>query len=336
MLEHGGRLLAATSRYGRPPDGWVDLSTGINPHPWPVPALPLTAWSRLPEDEDGLIGAACEYYDAATVLPVAGSQAAIQALPVLRPGGRVAVLAPGYAEHELAWRGAGHVVTLLDRTQINVELDRVDTLVVINPNNPTGVRFDRDDLLRWYKALAARGGWLVVDEAFMDATPGESVVPQTRAPGLIVLRSLGKFFGLAGARVGFVIAEPSLLQALAEHLGPWALAGPSRYVARQALLDRSWHAVTRARLHRDSHRLAGLLAAHGLAPTGGTALFQWVCTPRAPILHDHLARWGVWTRCFTEPTSLRFGLPGAERQWDRLAGALAACVNAPAQCEGHR
>jgi len=324
LLHHGGRLRAAAARYGNPLAQWLDLSTGINPHAWPVPAIPASSWARLPEDDDGLEQAACEYYGAEHALPVAGSQAAIQALPYLRPYSRVNVLAPGYAEHAAAWRRAGHAVTPVSAGQVDEAVAQADVLVLIHPNNPTGARFPVDQLLDWRAQFAARGGWLVVDEAFMDVTPEHSLCRHSARPGLIVLRSLGKFFGLAGARVGFVCAQPALLAQLHNRLGPWAVSTPARWVAAVALEDRTWQAGTRQCLTENSARLHALLAQHGLAPSGGCALFQWLRTPHAEDLHDTLARQCILTRLFDEPSSVRFGLPGCEQDWTRLDAALGA------------
>ena len=322
MLEHGGETRAATARYGNPPQGWLDLSTGINPCAYVPPPLPDSAWARLPQERDGLEQAAQAYYATADVLPVAGSQAALQALPRLRARGRVGVLHPGYAEHAHAWRTAGHEVVALGVEQIEPALDTLDVLVVMNPNNPTGARFSRQTLRAWHARLARRGGWLVVDEAFIDADPGASAGTGDMAEGLVVLRSLGKFFGLAGARVGFVLAEAGLRSRLREALGPWSVAGPSRLVAAAALRDRAWQEATRQRLPGEAARLAALLRDADLTPAGGCALFQWVVTDRAHAWHDALARRGILARRFAEPGSLRFGLPGDEGGWGRLAAAL--------------
>jgi len=329
LLPHGGRLRAAAARYGRPLGDWLDLSTGINPRGWTTGApLPPDLWQRLPEEDDGLEAAAARYYGAnrtggaGALLPVAGSQAAIQALPRLRQAGRVGVIAPGYGEHAHAWRQAGHAVQLLPVATIETALPDLDVLVLIHPNNPTGARFARADLLRWHAMLAERGGWLVVDEAFIDATPEASLAALSPLPGLILLRSLGKFFGLAGARVGFVLADPVVTHPLAALIGPWTIAAPARWVATAALADEPWQAETRARLAIDGPRLAELLTYRGLPPQGGCALFQWVPTDRAALLHEHLARAGILTRLFDAPTALRFGLPGTEAQWARLAAAL--------------
>jgi len=332
MLEHGGKLRQAAARYGLPFDDWVDLSTGINPNGWPVPEVPPACWARLPEDDDGLEQAARSYYGAEHLLPVAGSQAAIQALPRLRPRSRVAVLDPGYAEHAYAWRRASHEVTGVAAERLDEAVQDSDVLLLIHPNNPTGARFPVEQLLDWHARLAARGGWLVVDEAFMDVTPEHSLCHYSARPGLIVLRSLGKFFGLAGARVGFVCAHPALLAQLHGLLGPWSVSAPARWVATSALADRAWQDAARRRLGTDGVRLQALLTQHGLNPAGGCALFQWVRTPDAQDLHETLARQGVLTRLFIESPSLRFGLPGDEIAWARLDAALSGVtVQHPAE-----
>lgn len=327
MLEHGGRLQRAARRYGIAPEHWLDLSTGISPFAWPVPPIPAGAWQRLPEDDDGLIEIARAYYAAPQLLPVAGSQAAIQGLPRLRTSSRVGVIAPGYAEHAHAWREAGHAVETLPAGELFANAARFDVIVLIHPNNPGGDTFTRDGLLQLHARLAARGGWLLVDEAFIDATPEHSLAAFTEREGLIVLRSVGKFFGLAGARAGFVCAAPALLTALREQLGPWTLTGATRHVLKLALADRDWQRQQRERLHASGHRLAALLAEHELMPSGGCAFFQWRRDERAAALHEALARRGILTRLFDAPASLRFGLPGDEAGFARLDSALREVVN---------
>ena len=183
MLKHGGRLREAAARYGMPIEEWLDLSTGINPDGFPAPPPPPSAWSRLPEDEDGLEAAARAYYGTDALLAVAGSQAAIQALAPLRGPCRVAIISPGYAEHAYAWRRAGHQVAAVPVADLGNAVRYVDVLVVINPNNPTGDRFPPETLLDWHARLAARGGWLVVDEAFIDPIPADSLAPYSTRPG---------------------------------------------------------------------------------------------------------------------------------------------------------
>ncbi|PJJ95958.1 threonine-phosphate decarboxylase [Lysobacteraceae bacterium NML03-0222] len=320
MLEHGGRLNHAARQYGIAPGDWLDLSTGISPRAWPVSQVPLQVWQRLPEEDDGLLAVAKAYYRAAHLLPVAGSQAAILALPALRKPARVAVLSPGYAEHAHAWQRAGHHVSLLPADKILDAADSHEVLVLINPCNPTGVLFAREALLQAHARLAARGGWLVVDEAFMDVTPENSLCSDSRE-GLWVLRSVGKFFGLAGIRAGFVVACENALQRLAEQLGPWTVNGPARWLLRQALADEAWQQAQRQWLQAQSARLQTLLAAHGMK-TSGTAYFRYWQDAQAHVVAEALAQRAIWLRRFEAPFALRFGLPGDEVAWQRLEKGL--------------
>ncbi|WDH21267.1 threonine-phosphate decarboxylase CobD [Pseudomonas chlororaphis] len=324
MLEHGGRLRKAAEQYGIAEADWLDLSSGLAPWPWPIPEIGMRAWARLPETDDGLEQAARDYYGAAHVLPVPGSQAAIQLLPRLRRAGKVGVLSPCYAEHAEAWRRSGYIVREVLEQEVDFFLDSLDVLVVVNPNNPTGLSLTPERLLDWHARLAQRGGWLVVDEAFMDNTPQLSLAAQADQVGLIVLRSFGKFFGLAGVRLGFVLAELKLLKLLAEQVGPWAVSGPTRVLGQVCLRDREGHGRQRLRSEAASLRLAQLLERHGLKPQGGCALFQWLITDRAELLHEFMARRGILLRLFTHNSSLRFGLPADEADWSRLEQAFVA------------
>jgi cobalamin biosynthesis protein CobC len=322
LLEHGGKLRNAATRYQIPLDQWIDLSTGINPNGWPIPAIPGECWVRLPEADDGLVEAARRYYQSPHILPVAGSQAAIQALPLLRPASVAGMLSPAYAEHAANWQKAGHTLINLHPDPLNEVIGKLDVLVLINPNNPTGWRFSQAQLLAWHENLQARGGWLIVDEAFIDTTPECSLAAHLPRPGLIILRSLGKFFGLAGARCGFVLADEALLNQMNEQLGPWTLSHPCRYVAKQALCDRAWQERTSLALKQQSQRLRLLLESHGLIPDGHTDLFVWCKILQAQALHERLAQQGILTRLFETPSSVRFGLPKDEMQWERLDIAL--------------
>ncbi len=313
MLEHGGQLREAARRWGIPLGDWLDLSTGIAPWAYPLPAPPAELWQRLPENDDGLEAAARAYYGSERLLMLPGSQAGIQWLPRLFPSGRVALPAPLYNEHAAAWRAARHTLVGWEAA--------ADYAVLCNPNNPTGKSHGRDALLARARGLRL----LVVDEAFIDAEPVASLAAVAGTPGhehIVVLRSLGKFFGLAGARVGCAIGAPALLGRLAAAVGPWAIAHPARWAARLALADGAWQAAPRERLRAAAPRLAALLAEVGLGAPTGTALFQYVTTSRAAELHEALVARGILVRKFDAPSALRFGLPGAEDEWQRLTLAL--------------
>lgn len=264
--------------------------------------------------------------DGADCVPVPGSQAAIQCLPRLREASIVAVPAPGYAEHGHWWKRAGHRVLPLSPESMAARLDELDVVVWIQPNNPTGATVPVSDLLEWRARLAARGGWLVVDEAFVEPDPVYSAVSTLGHSGLVVLRSLGKFFGLAGARGGLLLGPEGLCNALRRELGPWAVSGPTRWLMARALEDTCWQVRARERLKAGSERLDRMLHDAGLPAEGGTALFRYCPHPDAARLRDALAASGILVRHFADPAALRFGLPGSEPEWRRLAAALATAT----------
>jgi cobalamin biosynthetic protein CobC len=324
MLEHGGKLRAAIQQYNIPLENWLDLSAALNPSPYPVGKIHYSVWHRLPEDDDALTTIAARYYGTEYLLPIAGSQAAIQVLPsLIKKSLCVGMLQPTYNEHPHAWQRAGHSVVFLSAADdIDKNIHTLDVLLLVNPNNPSGQLFSRTQLLHWHSILMQKNGWLIVDEAFLDSTPQHSLVADAHQHGLIVLRSLGKFFGLAGARVGFVFAHPDILTALRETLGPWPISHPSRLAAQRALIDTAWQQQQRDALPQQSARLAQLLTTHHLAPSGGCDLFQWAKTDNAVAIHHQLATQGILVRLYAEPASLRFALPATEAEWERLTIAL--------------
>jgi len=323
---HGGDLALAEARFGRPAQGWLDLSTGVSPFAYPVPELPADLWQRLPSvaDDLALREAAAGAYgvdDPDYLATAPGSQALLQILPRLRPFSQVAVIGPTYGEYSRCFSMAGHHVLPMETLDRTVD---ADVVVLCNPNNPDGRRYDTARLLELADELAARGGLLVVDEAFCDPVPELSLAPHVR-PGLVVLRSLGKFFGLAGTRLGFAIAEPQLARLLRQAMGPWAVGGPVLELGRQALSDAAWIEEARRRLIHDSNALNSLLGRAGLSTIGGTTLFTLVNAPRAWALFEYLGQQGILVRPFsTAPRWLRFGLPPDEAGRQRLEAALKA------------
>ena len=249
-------------------------------------------WHRLPEADPALALAAQAYYGAPLLLPVAGTQAAIQALPRLRAPSRITVAAPSYAEHAHHWSAHGHMMRQVPYDALAAAIEHSDVVVLCNPNNPTGATVPGEQLLDWAAQLARRGGWLVVDEAFADTAPANSVAASSAMPGLIVLRSVGKFFGLAGARLGFVGAPPALLEALHEQLGPWTISAPAQQIGIAALRDRDWQQSTRLQLAASGDRLRQMLAAasidsarHGPVPMVAVARSRAVFAPHGRTGH---------------------------------------------------
>jgi len=314
-VAHGGDLSAVRRRHPGAPQPWIDLSTGINPLPYPVADLPADAWSRLPSHDaaQALIAAAARRYRCAPDQLVAapGTQALIQILPRLVARSRVAIVGPTYAEHELSWRRHGHDVTVV------ADLEAADVVVAVNPDNPTGRLMSTQAL----RGIAAR--LLVVDEAFIDLLPTEASLAGDLPDNAIVLRSFGKTYGLAGVRLGFAIAPAPLAQRLREDLGPWAVSGPALSIGATALADDAWLHETATRLAGDVRKLDALLASAGFAILGGTPLFRLASHPEAREKVEDLARQGIHVRAFADrPTCLRFGLPGGDEEFRRLSAAL--------------
>jgi cobalamin biosynthetic protein CobC len=322
---HGGDLGAARKLFPGAPEPFIDLSTGINPFPYPLPPLDPALFARLPEPAatERLAAIAAAAYGApspAQVVVAPGVQSLLPLVARLAHPGRAAVLGPTYAEHARVAALAGHAVR--EVTAID-ELAGADLALVVNPNNPDGRLLHRDALLDLADKLAP--GLLVVDEAFMDvAPPDASLASVVVRPNLVVLRSFGKFFGLAGVRLGFALAAPEIAAQLRAALGPWAVSGPALAIGSAALADAAWIEQTRRRLAVTAQRLHALLLEAGLDVAGGASLFRLVRTPAAGELFQQLGRAGVFVRRFAEqPTWLRLGLPGHEGEWQRLTAALA-------------
>ncbi|MEX2617038.1 MAG: threonine-phosphate decarboxylase CobD [Alphaproteobacteria bacterium] len=326
-LPHGGDIADAEARFGVPAAGWLDLSTGINPDSYPGLDVMAETWQRLPQSGamNGLLAAARRYYrvpDGVALVAAAGSQAVLQSLPGIAAAGRIAIVGPTYAEHERVWRERGYEI----RNVASIAASgAADIVVVVNPNNPDGRTARPTELLALAAAITAWRGLLIVDEAFADVAPESSVLPHlSEAHRVVVLRSFGKFFGLAGLRLGFAAGPPELIEPLARRLGPWAVSGPAQEIGARALTDDGWIAGARKRLAERRAALDAVLAAANLHVTGGTDLFRLVDDARAPEICRRLGASGILIRNFDHnPNWLRFGVPGRAGDLKRLEAALA-------------
>ncbi|QPM91037.1 threonine-phosphate decarboxylase CobD [Pseudooceanicola algae] len=309
--DHGGNLDAAIARFGGAREDWLDLSTGINPVPYPLPDFPAGSWTALPDHtaQDALLKAARRFWSLpseAAILAVPGASAAIAHLPLLAPSGTVHIPAPTYNEHAASFARCGWQISAQDRPDATAR-------VLVHPNNPTGAFHD----------LPGAGPLTVIDESFCDIAPDRSLVDHATHPNTLILKSFGKFWGLAGLRLGFVIAAPDMIARLADMLGPWPVSGPALEVGRRALSDPDWAEATRARLTRDAARMDAILAAAGATIHGGTPLFRLYDCDDPEALQTHLASHWIWSRTF--PYSgrwIRLGLP-PEPGFARLEQAMA-------------
>jgi cobalamin biosynthetic protein CobC len=324
LTYHGGALEVARQLAPGAPEPWIDLSTGINPHAYPLPDLGLEAWSRLPES-----GALARLEDAAAlrygvaagnVVAGPGSQALIQALSHILPHGAVGALAPTYGGFASAFAAAGAHVVEAKRLE---EMHDLDVAIAVNPNNPDGRIISRAALLDLHVRLARRGGVLIVDEAFADFNAEGETFASLPSSGAVVLRSFGKAYGLAGLRLGFALASPDIVPSVRAALGPWPVSGPAIAIGAQALADSDWLEEMRARLGGDAARLDALLLGAGWRIIGGTRLFRLAAHADARAAFERLLVAGVLTRPFADVQDwLRFGIPGDENAWSRLAKAL--------------
>ncbi|WP_312357161.1 threonine-phosphate decarboxylase CobD [Agrobacterium sp.] len=327
-IRHGGNLGKARLMFPDAPEPWIDLSTGINPHSYPHSPIPASAFARLPEPDaaEALKRLAATHFGAPSAAHITLSPGTQMLMPLLaqialsRGAKNGAVLSPAYAEHARTARMAGLNVTEVDNLG---DLSASAYAVVVNPNNPDGRVTDRDALLSLAHSMRRKNGLLVVDEAFVEAGGTESLADAADHDALVVLRSFGKFYGMAGVRLGFAIAHPDTAAALEARLGPWAVSGPALHIATEALADEEWRSSMRLQLTKEARRMNDLLKKVGLEIAGGTSLFTLVRDKRAAALFGHLGQRGILVRIFDErPNDMRFGLPGSEAEWQRLEVAL--------------
>ncbi|MCO6185802.1 threonine-phosphate decarboxylase CobD [Rhizobium sp. L1K21] len=324
---HGGGIDAAAARYGRPVEEWLDLSTGINPCAPPLPDIPASVWQRLPDSD--LIAAArhtaARYYGSGAILPIAagGTQMLIRALANRADvNRRIAVLAPTYGEYQQVFADSGFAV---DFVSVADAISPAHGLaVIVNPNNPDGRVFSRDELLRLCERLSETGTILVVDEAFADLEPALSMARATeRFSNLVVLRSFGKFFGYAGLRLAFAISGDEHGPAIERILGPWPVSGPALVIA-DALM-RQDHEQLRLTIRERRAALETVLEEAGFPVIGGTDLFALIGCQDARAVFEHLAGEGILTRAFDyRPDWLRVGLFARDEDGLRLLSALKA------------
>ncbi len=322
---HGGALDAMRRLFPDAPQPWVDLSTGINPWPWPARESHFEGLHRLPTNEDyeRCIAAMAAAFGSRkqSILAAPGSELLIRLLPGVIAQRRVAILAPSYGDHARVWRAAGCEV--VETPDPLAEADSADAVVICNPNNPDGRRFEPDEVEAAHRRLNERGGWLVIDEAFADLEPDLSRAQQGGADRLLVLRSIGKFYGLAGLRLGALLASVEVLERMQALLGVWSVSTPALAIGAAAYSDRAWQTATRRRLAEARRRLDELLQEGQCRVVGGTDLFRYVEVADAHALWQQLARRGIYVRRFPwSPRHLRIGLPGNADEARRLKKAL--------------
>ena len=331
FAHHGGRLCVARSLFPNVPQPWVDLSTGINPTPYPAPRASTLERNRLPEPTElarleAIAARAFGVDDATRVVATGGTENVLRLMPHVLRLSTAVIAGPTYGSHADAWTRAGAQARVVADSELLAHVGNRCAMTVVNPNNPDGRIVAHDELQRLHAALSSVGGALIVDEAFADLTPRHSVAAiagTELAPRMIVLRSFGKFYGLAGVRLGFVIASATIATTLRQLLGDWPVSVDALRAGIAAYADDAWAERTRARLSRSAQRLDKLLIAAGMSIAGGTSLYRLAQASNARARFTQLLSHGVLVRPFDhDPTLLRFGLPAGREDWRRLAAAL--------------
>ena len=326
-VRHGGDISSAEAIFGAPENGWLDLSTGINPNPYPLAEIPPEFLQRLPGrgEMNHLLQVARNYYrvsENAEIIAAPGSQALVRLVPTIFSHGQVSILGPTYAEHQPAWESAGHLAVSAESTCAQAA-GTANYSLVVNPNNPTGTKHQVDGLLALAEEMFDRGGALVVDEAFADTCPELSLCPHAGQPGLIILRSFGKFFGMGGVRLGFVVTDKQTAKSIERALGPWAVSGPAIWAGISAMNDEKWILQNKKQLGENAKRLDDILLKTGMEIIGGTTLFRLASVVGANEIYERLGRNGILVRPFDEnPNWLRFGIPANDEAFNRLESAL--------------
>jgi cobalamin biosynthetic protein CobC len=331
FAHHGGRLGVARSLFPDVPQPWIDLSTGINPRSYPAPHASRRSRNRLPEPTElaRLEASAAEAFavtDPARVVATAGTEFALRLLPQLVNLKAAVIVGPTYGSHADAWTRAGALTETIRLDEVGAHAERAVGMTIVNPNNPDGRIVERSQLLALHDSLAQHGGMLIVDEAFADVAPEASVAAAagtTAGAKLIVLRSFGKFFGLAGLRLGFIVAATPLAATIRGLLGEWPVSSDALAAGLAAYANVRWMDRERTILQKSAQRLDGLLALSGFELAGGTSLFRLARAADARERFTRLLAAGILVRPFDfAPDLLRFGLPRGREQWRRLAAAL--------------
>ena len=327
-MKHGGNIREAELRYGHAQGSMLDLSSGICPHAYPL-ALDNEAQTylkTLPQSEDiEAVKSALDLPEGAEVSLAPGSQILINLLPLLaslRKSQKVFIPEPAYSDHVNSWQQHGYEIKRYQAGELSADFSG-GNLVVVQPGNPLGEIVAQETLIAITEQLT-NGALLVVDEAFADLTPEASMLAYTGQRGLVVLRSFGKFYGLAGLRLGFAVGHSEDIAMLDSLLGEWSVSGLALRVGASALADKGFQREQREWISARHKEMLGLFERHGLEVIGGTNLFTLIATEDAAALHEYLAQCGIWTRIFSGKRDwLRIGLADEEGQ-SRLNEALAS------------
>ena len=317
-IQHGGDIDLAIKKYGGQRADWIDLSTGINRTSYPWQESVKVELRDLPSSKllMGLEKAASRAYKVAEgtdTAAVQGAQQIISLLPIcLKNYNSVAILGPTYNEYEKAFKSSGIKAETVSEVS---KLSSSDIAIIVNPNNPTG-KVIAEEIL---DDLSKKVRILIIDESFKMFSSRRI----QKFDNVIQINSLGKFFGLAGVRLGFVSGPSDFIKSVREMLGPWPISSIAAEIGIIALNDTTWISEMEKILLEGSNVLHKACSTKNWKLVGKTNLFHTYATSSCLEVEEQFAAHYIWIRTFDySQTWIRLGIPTSKYEWTRVRQVL--------------
>jgi threonine-phosphate decarboxylase len=340
MEVHGGNIYAASRDLRCQPASMLDFSASINPLGMAPGAVQVVQASlelatHYPDPDCYELKQALGRFhgiDPECVCIGNGSTELIFLLPKTLALRRALIPGPTFSEYAAAMRAVGGEVSMLlapPEEEFRIRLSQVaaalqrslDCVWLCNPNNPTGQLWTKAQVLELWKKARRVGASLIVDEAFIDYCEADSVVSEaTSRAGLLVLRSFTKFYGMPGLRVGYLVAEPTVIRRIEAMRLPWSVNNLAQVAAIASLNETSYAVRSRQLIIEERPRLAAALAGQGWVPCPSSANFLLVRLPsflKSAAVAAATRRQGVLIRDCES-------FEGMGQQWIRVAVRTAA------------
>ncbi len=317
-IQHGGDIDLAIKKYGGQRADWIDLSTGINRTSYPWQENVKVELRDLPSNKllRSLEKAASRAYKVAEdkdTAAVQGAQQIISLLPIcLKNYNSVAILGPTYNEYEKAFKSSEIKAETVSEVS---KLSSSDIAIVVNPNNPTG-KVIAEEILN---DLSKKVRILIIDESFKMFSSRRI----QKFDNVIQINSLGKFFGLAGVRLGFVSGPSNFIKSVRGMLGPWPVSSIAAEIGKIALNDQAWISQMEKILLEGSDVLHRACNRKNWKLIGKTNLFHTYATSSSLKVEKQFAAHYIWIRTFDySETWVRLGIPTSKYEWTRVRQAL--------------
>ena len=317
-IHHGGDIDLAIKKYGGEREDWIDLSTGINGTSYPWQQSIKFELRNLPSNKllvnlERAASAAYKVAENTETAAVSGAQQIISLLPIcLKSYNSVAILGPTYNEYEKAFKSSGIKAQTVSEVS---KLSSSDIAIIVNPNNPTG-KVIAEEIL---DDLSKKVRILIIDESFKTFSSRRI----QKFENVIQINSLGKFFGLAGVRLGFVSGPSDFIKSVRRMLGPWPISSIAAEIGTIALNDNTWISEMEKILLEGSNVLHKACSTKNWKLVGKTNLFHTYATSSSLEVEKQFAAHYIWIRTFDySETWVRLGIPTSKYEWTRVRQAL--------------